>query len=462
MKDVIYQDIFLRQKDFFRSGRTQQIDYRKKGLKGLRATIKIHESSLLKALYQDLRKSDIESFTSEIGFILNEIDYSLGHLKKWARPQKCKTPWLDWPGKSYIYPEPKGMVLIIGPWNYPFLLVMSPLIGALASGNCAVVKPSEYAPNTGKVLEEIVQTCFPEEYCRVVQGDANTAEGLLGQPWDHIFFTGSTAIGRSIMESAAKHLSPVTLELGGKNPCIVMDDADPVIAAERIVWGKFLNAGQTCVAPDHLWVHENIQDRLIPALIETILRFYGPDPKSSKDYGRIINTRHFDRLMDCMTGVSIIHGGEHDRNDLYIAPTLIKDASSNEHVLHEEIFGPILPIFGFENMETLIEQLQVKPKPLALYLFTKDKSLQDRVRIRISSGGMAINETLSQIFNLHMPFGGLGESGMGAYHGRSSFDCFTHYRGVLLKGYSSHHRLRYPPYTIGLSKLKGIFKIMAK
>ena len=456
------QNFFLKQKVFFRSGRTQHIDFRKQSLIGLKTSIKAHESALLQALYQDLRKSDIESFTAEIGFVLNEIDFLLRHLKKWTKPQKRKTPWLDMPGKSYIYPEPKGVVLIIGPWNYPFQLVMSPLIGALASGNCAVLKPSEYAPNTSKVLEEIIHTCFPDDYCLVVQGDARTAQELIAQPWDHIFFTGSTAIGKRIMGSASKYLTSVTLELGGKNPCIVMEDSDPIITAERIVWGKFLNAGQTCVAPDYLLVNKKIKDRLLSALIKTIRRFYGPDPKSSKDYGRIINTRHFDRLINCLNGVNIIYGGDYDRNDLYIAPTLINNVLSNDHVVHEEIFGPILPIFCFENIETLLEQLQVRPKPLALYLFTRNKFLKDKVCTHLSSGTIAINETLTQIVNLHMPFGGIGESGMGAYHGRYSFDCFTHYKSVLLKGYHYHHRLKYPPYTISLSKLKGIFRIMAR
>ncbi|MGA1795472.1 MAG: aldehyde dehydrogenase [bacterium] len=458
----MYQDLFLRQKEFFRSGTTRHVDFRTKGLRRLKAAITAHESALLHALHQDLGKSNIESFTSEIGFVLNEIDHSLRHLKRWARPQKRKTPWFDWPGTSYLYPEPKGVVLIVGPWNYPFLLVVSPLIGALASGNCAVLKPSEYAPNTGTVLEEIIRSSFPEGYCRVVQGDAATAQAFLDHPWDHIFFTGSTAIGKRVMASAATHLSPVTLELGGKNPCIVMEDCDPVIAAERIVWGKFLNAGQTCVAPDHLWVHKDIEDRLIPALTETIRRFYGPDPRSSGDYGRIINTRHFDRLMHCLDGVTTIYGGEHNREERYIAPTIITDARSNEHVMHEEIFGPILPIFGFEDIEPLLEQLQAAPSPLALYLFTGNRSLRDRVRMRVPSGGMAVNETLSHIVNLHLPFGGVGASGMGAYHGRSSFDCFTHYRGVLLKGYRWHHRLRYPPYRIGLSALRAVFRIMAR
>jgi aldehyde dehydrogenase (NAD+) len=369
---------------------------------------------------------------------------------------------MDWPGKSLLYPEPKGLALIIGPWNYPFLLIMSPLIGALAAGNCVVLKPSEFAPNTGKILEKLIRECFPDEYCCVVQGDAYIGQQLLDNPWGHIFFTGSTSIGKHIMKSAAQYLSPVTLELGGKNPCIVMEDSDISISAERIVWGKFLNAGQTCVAPDYLLVHKNIEKQLIAVLKKNIHRFYGSDPQTSPDYARIVNHRHFDRLISCLEGVKILFGGHHDRDDLYIEPTLISDIRSNKSLIQEEIFGPILPVLTFDNVEEVIKDLQTRPKPLALYLFTKNRFWQERICARLSSGSLAFNETISQIGNLNLPFGGVGESGMGAYHGRSSFDCFSHYKGVLIKGYQYHNRLRYPPYKMSLPQLKKIFKIIIK
>ena len=456
------QDFFELHQAFFSTGKTRQIAFRYHSLERLKTWINQHESELLHALRQDVRKSDIESYTSEVGFILNEIDHALRHLHRWMKPEKRKTPWLDWPGKSRIYPEPKGVVLIIGPWNYPFLLVISPLIGALAAGNCAVLKPSEFAPHTSQLLEKLIHECFPDDYCRVVQGNADVTTKLLDHPWDHIFFTGSTWVGRYIMESAARYLSPVTLELGGKNPCIVMEDIDPTIAADRIVWGKLLNAGQTCVAPDHLLVHNDIADDVIENIIKTIQRFYGLNPQDSPNYSRIVNDHHFHRLMSYMKGARIIFGGRHDPADLYIAPTLITDIEANDRVMHEEIFGPILPVLTFDDIDKLIDQIRIRPKPLALYLFTKNKACQEKVRDRLSSGSLAINDTLSQIINIHLPFGGIGESGIGAYHGRTSFDCFTHYKSVFIKGYHFHHRLKYPPYRISLHRLKRLFKIMGK
>jgi acyl-CoA reductase-like NAD-dependent aldehyde dehydrogenase len=455
------QTLFSKKQAYFLEGATRGLDFRLLNLRLLRDAMHQQESLLIEALRKDLGKPLIESFTSEIGTVLKEIDLTLKSLRSWARPQRRKTPLIHWPAKSYVHPEPKGVVLIIGPWNYPLQLTLLPLVGALAAGNCAVIKPSELAPNTAEALSTLLSGTFPEAYCQVVKGDQHVTKALLTLPWDHIFFTGSTRVGRQVMQAAARRPSPVTLELGGKNPCIILEDAAPVMTAERIAWAKFLNAGQTCGAPDHLYIHSSVKDVFVQELIRSVQRFYGPDPRQSPDYARIINNAHFERLAGYLKQGTILSGGEHDPVEKYFAPTLLTDVAEDSKVVEEEIFGPILPIFPFQDLDLLLDKLQAKPKPLAAYLFTRNKETQKKILSRIQSGTAGINDVLSQITTPYLPLGGIGESGLGAYHGRATFDCFTHYRSVLAKGFLLDNRMKYPPYRVKLSLLKKIYKWIA-
>jgi acyl-CoA reductase-like NAD-dependent aldehyde dehydrogenase len=451
-----------KQKEFFNSGKTLPLEFRISQLKRLKDSIDRNEKVILDALYKDLRKSEIEAYNSEILVVTTEVDYVLKRIKQWARPRRVKTPLMHRPAKSLIYPEPAGVVLILAPWNYPFQLTFAPLIGAIAAGNCAVLKPSEYAPHMSAAMAEIIRNNFEQDYITVTEGGVEVSKALLQEKFDHIFFTGSTNVGKLVMRAASQHLTPVTLELGGKSPCIVWKDANIEVTSRRILWGKFMNAGQTCVAPDFLLVHKDIRKGLIETLINGIGKFYGPSPQQSKDYPRIINENHFERLIKYLEDGTVLFGGEHDKKDLYISPTLLSDVKQSAPVMQDEIFGPILPIFEFETMEDVIDRIRSKPKPLSLYLFTNDRSVLEAILRNTSSGGVCINDTVSHIVGSGLPFGGVGESGFGSYHGKASFDTFTHPKSVLRRSFSFDARMKYPPYQVELKKIKRILKFLLR
>jgi aldehyde dehydrogenase (NAD+) len=446
-------------REFYLSGKTQSEFFRRNCLLKLRQELFRREDEILLALYRDLGKPAVEAYASELGFVFAEIRHALKKLHSWMKKRRKKTPLIFWPARSFIMPVPRGVVLILGPWNYPFQLIMAPLIGALSAGNCVVLKPSEHAPETAKVVEIIVQNTFHPDHCRVVQGNEKMAKELTGMKWDHIFFTGSTGVGRKIMMRAAEHLTPVTLELGGKSPCIVFKDANLRISAERIVWGKLLNAGQTCIAPDMLYCHESIADDFLQELQKAIQRFFGPETEKSPDYGRIVNAQHLKRLAGYLKDGHVVTGGRFDEKTLFFAPTIIKDIPQNGIVLKEEIFGPVLPFLIFNNADDLIYRLQKYPHPLALYIFTNSTSLQEKMMLALPSGSVGINETIKQAATTYLPFGGIGESGMGKYHGRASFDSFTQFRSVMSAGYRSV-RFHFPPYGKSLQILKRLYRFI--
>lgn len=418
------------------------------------------EADLLAALKVDLGRPSAEAYTSEIAVVLHEIDFASRRLASWARPRKVRTPLILFPGSSWVQPEPYGRALIISPWNYPFQLAVAPLVAALAAGNCAVVKPSEVAPRTSALIAEMLTAAFERDYVAVVEGGAATVEALLAEQFDFIFFTGGPRVGRIVMAAAAKNLTPVVLELGGKNPCIVDSDADLDTAARRIAWGKFVNAGQTCIAPDFVLAHASIRSALLERLAAVIESFFGKDPQASPDYGRIINDHHVRRLAGLLGDGNISVGGRVDASDRYIAPTVLDNISWDAPIMQEEIFGPILPMLTFDDLNAAIEKLQQRPKPLALYFFSGNRVRQDEVLRRLSAGGACINDTLSQMLNLRLPFGGVGESGMGAYHGKGGFDTFGHAKAVVRRGVWADPGLRYPPYRTPLATLRTVMRFL--
>ncbi|MFO1500794.1 MAG: aldehyde dehydrogenase family protein [Verrucomicrobiota bacterium] len=449
-----------RQRAFFHTGATRLLAYRDAQLRSLTAAIATQEGKLFDALQADLGKSPHQAYTTEIGLVLSEARYARRQLPGWMKPRRGSTPLLSWPSHGWVQPEARGVALIVGPWNYPCQLLLAPLIGAIAAGNCAVLKPSEDAPRTAAAIAQLIGTTFPSEYITVVPGDRATAEALLRERFEAIFFTGSPAVGRAVMAAAAKHLTPVTLELGGKCPCLVSADAPLDIAARRIVWGKFMNAGQTCVAPDFILAERGVRDPLIAAMKHALADFYGEDPRRSHDYGRIVNRRHFDRLTSYLSCGQIAHGGQRDADSLYLAPTIVTDAPWDSPLMQEEIFGPILPVLEFDDLSSALARLRERPAPLALYLFTRDRATQARVLAETRSGGVCLNDAVSHMIGSGLPFGGLGESGLGLYHGRASFDCFTHYRSVLRRSWACDPSLRYPPARTPLPTLKRVFRFL--
>ena len=453
-----FTPLIERQRSFFQSGATRSSEFRRERLRTLLDAITAHESALLDALHADLRKSPQEAYASEIGFVLSEIRHALRHLDSWMKPERRRAPLMAWPARATIRPEPFGVALIIGPWNYPLQLLLSPLVGAIAAGNCAVLKPSEFAPRTAEVIARMIGGAFADESVAVVQGGQSTAEALLLQKFDTIFFTGSTHTGRAVMTAVAGNLTPVTLELGGKSPCIVCADAPLETTARRIVWGKFMNAGQTCVAPDHVFVDQRISAAFLDALKQTLREFYGEDPQQSADYSRIINRRHFDRLAACLADGKIFAGGRHDAADLYIEPTILTDARPDTAVMRDEIFGPILPVLEFRKIDDVLDILRDQASPLALYLFTGERAVQERVLAGTRSGGVCINDTITHILGKDLPFGGLGESGMGASHGKAGFDAFSHRRSVLRRSLAGDPQFRYPPARLELPALKRMLR----
>lgn len=446
------------QRNFFRAGHTLSLEFRKQQLMKLNDLIKQYQDRILQAVYADLRKPSIEGFGSEILVTQAEIKYILKHLSSWVKPQKVGTPLNLFPSSSYIYAEPLGVVLIIAPWNYPFALAIQPLLGAIASGNCAIIKPSEHAPDTSALICELINQHFDPRYLMAISGDAEVSKTLLSEKFDHIFFTGGTSIGKLVLQSASQHLTPVTLELGGKSPCIVDKDCDLSTTAKRIIWGKFYNAGQTCVAPDYLLVHKEIKQELLTHLLNCVHEFYGDNPQASPDYARIVNLRQFDRLVHLLDHSTkenkILSGGSYDRSDRFIAPTLVDGISWDDPLMSEEIFGPILPIFTYNTLEEAIDRVNDHPKPLALYFFSRDQKKQELILQKISFGGGCLNDTIMHLGNPELPFGGVGNSGIGRYHGKASFDTFTNYKSVLKNSFRFDLKWRYPPYKLSLDTLK--------
>lgn len=451
-------DAFLTQKEYFQSGATLPLEFRLAQLRSLYRGIKRFEPQILEALRSDLGKSAEESYMSEIGMCLTEIRHTARHLREWSRPQRVPTPLMHFPGSSRIVREPRGVCLIIAPWNYPFLLAVGPMISAIAASNCVTLKPSEYAPATAAVLEKMLDVCFEGRFCRTVTGGAEVSAAETARPYDMIFFTGSTAVGRKVMAAAAQNLTPVVLELGGKSPCIVDETADLSVAAARIIWGKCLNSGQTCVAPDYVLVARSRKDALIREMQKAICRFYGEDPCENSAYPRIVNERHFDRLAAMLPEDPAV-GGRVDRESLKIEPTLIETTLNDQSpLMTEEIFGPLLPIVPYDNIHEALGYILSRPRPLALYLFSRNRKLQRRVVETIPFGGGCINDTISHITTPYLPFGGTGDSGMGAYHGRCGYETFTHAKSILSKPFRPDLPVRYPPLTGKLDLLHKILR----
>ncbi|MCI8871206.1 MAG: aldehyde dehydrogenase [Lawsonibacter sp.] len=443
------------QRGYFRSGATLPLPARKRALRALLRQVTLQEGALLAALREDLGKARFEGYMTEVGLVKDELRFHLKHLDRWAAGRRVPTPPAQFPGRSRIRPEPLGAVLIMAPWNYPVQLSLEPLIGALSAGNCAVLKPSAYAPASSRALAKLISGALPPELAAVAEGGREENQALLEQKFDYIFFTGSVSVGRYVMEKAARHLTPVTLELGGKSPCIVTPSAHLRTAARRIAFGKLLNAGQTCVAPDYLLVHESVKDRLIPLLEEAFAEFLGPNPLSNPDYPRIVNQKHLERLTGLLEGERVLFGGQTE--GLRIAPTLLDCADGDAPVMQEEIFGPILPLLTYRSLEQALDFIRDRPRPLALYLFTQNKKEEEAVFSGASFGGGCVNDTVVHLATPHMPFGGVGESGMGACHGKASFDTFSHYKSVLKKSALPDPPVRYHPYTPGKEKLLRLF-----
>ena len=432
----------------------RSLSSRKDRLKRLKGVVSSREGEILDALHKDLGKSPTEGYLTEISVLYQEIDLFLSRLDGWSRPRRVSTPLTLWPAKSRIVPEPYGQVLIIAPWNYPFQLLFSPLVGALGAGNTAVLKPSESAPATAELAASLVREAFPEGEVVLFNGDPTITETLLEEPWNYIFFTGSPRVGRLVMSAAAKHLTPLTLELGGKSPAVVDRDADLDTAAKRIAWGKFLNAGQTCVAPDYLYVHEEVAINLVKRIESWLLRFYGKNPVESPDYGRIVNPYHFKRLTNLLEGTVPVLGGAPLEERLYIPPTVITGIGWEHPLMEEEIFGPILPVLTFSELDSALEEIKRRPPPLAFYLFTRDRRKAEKALERLPFGGGCFNDTILHLANSNMPFGGVGSSGLGSYHGESSFRTFSHYKSILIGSSLFDNPFRYPPYSS--SKLRWL------
>lgn len=426
------EQIYKGQRDFYRSHKTRDLHFRIQSLKKFRSAINNYENRIMDALWEDLHKSNEEAYLSEISIVTREIDLHIKNLKKWSKPKKVPTPVHLLPSSSSIHYEPLGLALIIAPWNYPFQLLMNPLVGAIAAGCCAILKPSEFTTHIARVMEKMITETFTEDHIALIQGGKEVGEALLKQQFDIIFFTGSTQVGRIVMKAAAEHLTPVILELGGKSPCIVAEEADLEKAAKRIAWGKTINAGQTCIAPDYLLVYKPLKEELIKKMQDHLKEMYGENPQESKYYPRIVNEKTFNKLSDLLkrTKGNVRSGGLTDRVDLYISPTIFDELKPDDALMQEEIFGPLFPVITYSHLEEAIMYINSREKPLALYYFGKDKGAQEVLK-KTSSGGSAINDTLMHITNHHLPFGGVGNSGQGKYHGKESFLAFSHQRAVI-------------------------------
>lgn len=437
----------------FDSGRSRPLEWRVRQLEGIERMCRERESEIEAALRADLGKSHFEAYSTEINYTAHEAQLARKRVRGWMRPDRVGTPIVALPGSSRIYKDPLGVVLVIAPWNYPFQLAMAPVVGAVAAGNAVLIKPSEVAPAVSALLARLVPEYLDADAVQVVEGGVAETTALLEARFDHIFYTGNGHVARIVMRAAAEHLTPVTLELGGKSPTIVDATVDLTVAARRIAWAKFTNAGQTCVAPDYVLVLREVHDAFVAKLVETLGEFFGADPQVSPDYGRIINHRHHDRLVPLLGSGTVAVGGQHDRADRYIAPTVLTDVTPDSPVMADEIFGPILPVLPVDDLDAAIAFINARPKPLALYVFSNHGPTQQAVLTRTSSGGAVVNHAVLHLAIAGLPFGGVGESGMGAYHGKHSFDCFTHHKAVLRKPTALDPAFMYPPYTEGKVKL---------
>ncbi len=454
-----YANLQTLQRTFFRSGQSKSINYRKKSLKDLKRIITQREALIFEALKKDLGKPTFESYISEVSVVLSDIEQAINYMKRWSRPERVSGSLLNFPSKDYIYKEPYGLTLHISPWNYPFQLAFAPLVAAVAAGNTVVLKPSEHSTFTSKVVEDIITEVFDSAHVAVVQGDATVASALLQLRWDYIFFTGSVAVGKIVAKAAATFLTPVTLELGGKNPCIIDQSAALGLAAKRIVWGKFLNAGQTCIAPDYLLVHTSVYDTLVAKLITEIKATYGKDPLVSPDYSRLIHRRHLERQLSLLEGETVICGGTYHLETNAMAPTLLAKPSIDSLVMKDEIFGPILPILTYDTFADIENCVDQYAKPLGFYVFSKNKRFIQTIIERFGFGGGSINDTMMQFVNSRLPFGGVGESGIGAYHGKFGFDTFSHHKPVSHRATWFDAPLRYAPYKNKLRQAKWVERL---
>lgn len=456
----IIEQKFYDSKAFFNTQQTKDISFRKDQLKKLSKAIKSYESDILEALYTDLGKNKVEAYATEIGITLKSIKNARKELKNWTKTKNVDTPLYLFPTKSYIKKEPYGTVLIIAPFNYPFQLVFEPLIGAIAAGNTAIIKPSELTPNVARVIKRLINETFDANYIEVIEGGIEETQTLIHLPFDYVFFTGSENVGKIVYQAASENLVPVTLEMGGKSPVIVDETANIKVASERICFGKFTNAGQTCVAPDYILVHESVKDDLITALSKTLREFYGQNIQQSPDYGRIVNLKHYHRLTSLLNSaqMNIVFGGHSDEDERYIEPTLLDHVTSDSAIMQEEIFGPILSILTYQSLDEAIAFIHQRPKPLSLYLFSEDENATQRVINELSFGGGAINDTLMHLANPKLPFGGVGASGMGRYHGKYSFDTFTHEKSYIFKSTRLESGVHLPPYKGKFKYIKAFFK----
>lgn len=451
------ESLVERQRTFFATGKTRDYVFRMEALKKLQDILEKYEAEISEALRIDLGKPMLEAYSTEVAYVKEDLRYVMKRLKKWSRPQKVSSPLVSWPARSMILPEPYGNTLIVSPWNYPFQLTVSPLIGAIAAGNTAILKPSEATPKTQELLVRLINAAFPPEFVCCVGGGVEESTALLDFRYDFIFFTGSTRVGKIVAEKAAKYLTPVCLELGGKSPCIVDKNIDLKTTTRRIAWGKFLNAGQSCVAPDYVLVHQDIYEAFTKELTNTITEFYGKDPHASESLGRIVNTTHFDRLQKLIEPSKVIMSSPSVREERFMAPTVMKDVGWNDNVMTEEIFGPVLPLIPYTDLSEVMKNIQSRPKPLALYLFSTDSAIQEKILSNLSYGGACVNDTMVHLTNPLLPFGGVGESGVGSYHGRQSFDLFSHRKSVMVKPFWGDATMRYAPYTGWKLKLIRFF-----
>ncbi len=451
-------ELVQRQKEYFLTGKTKDVKFRKACLVRFRESIKKHEQEIIDALHQDFKKPAFETVATEISVVLKELNLAIKDIWKWQMSKKVRPTLLNFPSSARVLYEPYGTTLVIAPWNYPFQLAMGPIIGAIAAGNTVVLKPSELTPKTSELIATIIETIFDAQHVAVVQGAKEVAQELLQQRWDYIFFTGSVPVGKIVYQAAAKHLSPVTLELGGKSPCIVDETAKIEQTARRIVWGKFVNAGQTCIAPDYILVHSSKKEDLLNALTRQIIKAYGENPKSSPDFARIINKKNFDRLSAMLAKDKIVTGGQTAKEELYIAPTVLDSVNLTDNVMQEEIFGPILPVLTYhtkQDIETIIHSME---KPLSAYVFSRKRSFKKWFQTSFSYGGGVVNDTLVHFINDHMGFGGVGHSGIGSYHGKQSFYTFSHAKSIVRRSTIIDLPVRYAPYKGKIGFLKSFTK----
>jgi len=457
MTEAQIQKIIENQKKFFATGKTLDIKYRKNALHKLKSTIEKYEDEIAEAIKTDLGKSSSESYMCEIGLVKSEISYMLKHIGKFTKEKRVKTPIANWISRSFVKPVPYGNVLIMSPWNYPFLLSIDPLADAIAAGNTVVVKPSAYSPETSNIIKKIIEESFESEYVAIVEGGRAENQHLLKGDFNYIFFTGSKAVGKEVMSNAAEKLIPVTLELGGKSPCIVDKSANIKLAAKRIVFGKFINCGQTCVAPDYIYCHKDVKPQLVEEIKNQITLQYGENPLENETYGKIINEKHFERVCALISAEKNVMGGKSDKNTLKIEPTIMDNVTWDDDVMGEEIFGPVLPLLTFDSINNIADKINSMDSPLALYIFASDKKVIKYVTSHIQYGGGCINDTIVHLATTEMGFGGVGASGMGSYHGKHGFDTFTHYKSIMDKKTFLDLPMRYQPYNKLNDKLIKMF-----